>query len=131
MQSRETAHPHFMYPVKLDVRYKIRSRALGIVEIGSGSTRSIGSHRIVFTGDHSIAKGARVEVSVAWPALLENRIKLQLVLQGYAAGEDGAEITVDIAHYEFRTRAAVPADARVLTVVSPVEASPQFNLVHA
>lgn len=130
MQPRETGHPHFMYPMKLDVRYKIRSRALGVMATGSGYTSSIGSRRIVFTGDQPVPKGARVEVSVAWPALLENRVRIQLVVQGRTAAADGARIMVDIAHYEFRTRALGPAQATSLTM-PPVKTSPQFDAMHA
>lgn len=130
MQSGEAGHSDFMYPVKLDVRYKIQSRALGVLATGSGQTSLIGSHRIIFTGDQPIPKGARVEVSVAWPALLENRVKLQLILQGRIAAADGARTTVAISRYEFRTRALEPAHA-VLSMASPVKASPQFRLAHA
>ena len=130
MQSREAGHPNFMYPVKLDVRYTIRSRALGVLATGSGHTSSIGSHHIIFTGDQPIPKGARVEVSVAWPALLENRVKLQLILQGRTAAADGARTTVAISHYEFRTRALEPAHA-ILSMASPVEARQRFGLAHA
>ena len=87
--------------------------------VGSGRTTHIGSHQIIFTGDQSLPKGTRVEVSVAWPALLEDRVKLQLVVQARVTSVEDDRITVDVRQYQFRTRAAIPVrEERAFSAVS-------------
>lgn len=109
VELRNNGHQAFLYPVHLALRYKALSSRQGVVATGSGQTTHIGSHQIIFTGDLSVPKGTRVEVSVAWPALLEERVKLQLVVQARVTSVDAGRITVEVRQYQFRTRATARA----------------------
>ena len=93
-----------MYPLTLDLQYKVLSGRLETA--GIGQTSSMGSGKLVFTGNQSIKSGARLEISILWPALLDDHVRLQLVIQGRAIDVAGKRITVCFAKHQFRTRSA-------------------------
>ena len=66
------------------------------------------SQEIIFTSDDGLEPGMTAEVALAWPFLLDDRIRLQLVLQMMinASRDDVAEAR--ILAYDFRT--AGPAE---------------------
>ena len=56
--------------------------------------------------------GAFVELSIAWPALLENRCPLQLIGFGRVLRSAAGKVASTIEQYEFRTLArALPDDS--------------------
>ena len=68
-----------------------------------GRTLNMSSRGILFTTESGLASGQRVELSVSWPARLNDGIPLQLVTVGrlVRAGETQAAISIET--YEFKT----------------------------
>ena len=105
------------YPLQLELRYKaLNSKP---PTSGIGKTLEISSTKIVFTADAPIEMGAKVVLSIAWPALLNNRVALQLVIEGQLTGGDGPTLTATITKHHFRTRAVIPYVAKAASVMVP------------
>ena len=114
-------YPH-LYPITLDLHYQVLSGGRP-VETGSGRTTRFGSRRVVFIAEPALQVAARLQVSVAWPVLLDDRVKLQLIIEGRVTGVDGDRVTLGVVKYHFRTRGlSIAANslepcARPLTVI--------------
>jgi hypothetical protein len=89
------------YPVAMELKYKTRSRT---PRVGMGKTTWMSSSEVIFTADQPIAEESTVEISIAWPALLHNRVALQLVVEGEVTRSQEGEATVRILKHHFRTR---------------------------
>lgn len=77
---------------------------------GVGKIVNVSSSGVRFTTEHTLNVGKRVEVTVEWPALIDDKCLMNLVIKGWVARSDSNSAAVKIEHYEFRTRAskAVP-----------------------
>jgi hypothetical protein len=93
------------YPIALHLRYK----AKGFPVEGFGQTVMISNQDIVFAPDNGLKPGMGVEIALAWPFRLDNRIQLQLVLQVAITGSGDGVAEARILAYDFRT--AGPAEA--------------------
>ena len=89
------------YPVELEMKYKIRSR---MARVGMGQTRWMSSQEVIFTADRPIEEGTMLEISIAWPVLLNNCVALQLVVEAKIAESQGTTATARILKHHFRTR---------------------------
>lgn len=98
------------FPIESDLRYKL-IEAKFLAETGQGRTLNMSSGGILFTAEGSIPVGRRVEVSVEWPAQLNERCGLTLVALGRVVRSDPATAAVRIEKYDFRTRAAAAVTA--------------------
>jgi hypothetical protein len=93
------------FPVREDVRYTVvhsRTRKTS----GSGRTLNFGSGGILFTTEQQLPVGRKVELAVAWPALLGGQCPLQFVATGRVVRSESNRAAVRIHKYEFRTRGA-------------------------
>lgn len=70
---------------------------------GFGQTRMISSQDIIFASGDRLKPGVDVEIVVAWPRLLDDRIRLQLVLQVTITGSQDNLTEARIRAYDFRT----------------------------
>ena len=61
----------------------------------------------MFVTENELPPGAFIELSIAWPALLENRCPLQLIGFGRVLRSSGDTVACTLAQYEFRTLARV------------------------
>lgn len=94
-----------------EIRYRVLEQDK-IVAAGSGKTFNLSSNGVAFAAERDLPIGAFIELSIAWPALLENRCPLQLIGFGRVLRSNNARIASTIEQYEFRTLArAVPEDA--------------------
>jgi hypothetical protein len=91
------------FPVSLEVRYSIAGRR-GSVETGSGRTIDMSSSGLSFTADRPLLVGQNLDVSIDWPARLDDDVQLQLVVSGVVVRTDGAVIALRIERHEFSTR---------------------------
>jgi hypothetical protein len=89
------------YPVAMEVKYKTRART---PHVGMGETRWISSREVTFTTDHPMEPGTRLEICIAWPALLNDRVALQLVVEAEIVRGAETEMTARILKHHFRTR---------------------------
>jgi hypothetical protein len=72
----------------------------------------ISSRDIVFAPGDGLEPGMTAEIVVDWPLLLDDRIRLQLVLQVTIIGTQDGVAEARILTYDFRTRAPVEAEQR-------------------
>jgi hypothetical protein len=92
------------FPIEREVHYKVLSKKR-IDEVGTGRTVNMSSNGILFTSEHILLPGRRLEVSVSWPAQLNNQTPLKLVARGRVIRFDGGLAAIEIQQYEFRTSA--------------------------
>ena len=91
--------------MSLEVRYSIAGRR-GPVETGSGRTIDMSSSGLCFTTDRPLPIGQKLDVSIDWPARLDDDVQLQVVVSGVVVRATGAVIALRIERHEFRTRRA-------------------------
>jgi hypothetical protein len=90
------------FPLTLQLRYKAFSADMAI--LGTGQTKLISSTELIFTSDQPIEAGMQAEICVAWPALLDGRVRLQLILKTIIVRSAGPVAAARISKYDYRTR---------------------------
>ena len=91
------------FPIEREVRYKTLSQRAEILA-GVGKTLNISSSGVLFTADRQLPVGTRIEVSISWPAQLNEKCLLNLVARGRIIRQDGEQLALQIQQYEFRTQ---------------------------
>lgn len=99
------------FPIERDVRYKVLSKRSGD-EAGSGKTINMSSSGVLFTAEHFLLPGKRVEIAISWPAQLNNTCPLKLVARGRVVRFKDGIVALEIQQYEFRTQGTTQAPAR-------------------
>jgi hypothetical protein len=61
------------------------------------------SQDLIFAPDNGLKPGMAAEIVLAWPFLLDNRIRLQLVLQVMITGSQDGVAEARILAYQFHT----------------------------
>ena len=74
-----------------------------VLEAGSGRTVNMSAGGVLFQSTHVLPVGDDVELSIAWPAQLDNKIRLQLCIIGRTVWSGNNFTAVQIQRYEFRT----------------------------
>ena len=100
-RTAETERAPGRYAVSLQLHYRVTSQ-LGLA--GFGQTIMMSSQDIVFVPSDGLEPGMNAEIVVDWPPLLDNRIRLQLVLQVTITGSQDGEAEARIRTYDFCTR---------------------------
>jgi len=72
-------------------------------EMGTGRTVNISSSGVLFTTQQPLFPGLRLELSVSWPAQLDNKCPLKLVARGRIVRSEPGKVAIEIQQYEFRT----------------------------
>jgi hypothetical protein len=91
------------FPIEREVRYKILNKR-NTLEEGTGKTVNISSNGVLFTTDQILLPGKRLELSISWPAQLDNKCQLKLVARGRVARLEQGRAAIEIQQYEFRTQ---------------------------
>ncbi len=91
------------FPIERELRYKTLSQRTEIIA-GVGKTLNISSSGVLFTANHDLPVGTRLEVSISWPAQLNERCLLNLVARGRVARQNEGQLALQIQQYEFRTQ---------------------------
>jgi PilZ domain-containing protein len=91
------------FPIERELRYKTLNQRTEILA-GNGKTLNISSSGVLFTSDHELAVGTRLEVSISWPAQLNERCLLNLVARGRITRHLRGQLALQIQQYEFRTQ---------------------------
>ena len=89
------------YEIPLQLGYKATSE-LG-PQYGFGQIRVISNKRIIFASGDGLQPGMNAEIVVAWPRLLDGRIRLQLVLETIITSSKDNVAEARILAYDFRT----------------------------
>jgi len=98
------------FPIEREVRYSVLNKRSG-EESGDGKTINISSSGVLFTAEHILLPGRRLELSISWPAQLNNRCALKLVARGRVVRFEDGRAAIEIQQYEFRTQAAAAPSA--------------------
>ena len=85
-----------------DLRYRVTEEGIPSVG-GTGKTINISSSGAAFTVEHPLNRGAFVELSISWPALLDDTCPMRLVAFGRVLRCQGLTAVCSIDKYEFRT----------------------------
>ncbi|MBV8071275.1 MAG: PilZ domain-containing protein [Acidobacteriaceae bacterium] len=91
------------FPIEREVRYKTLNQRTESLA-GSGKTLNISSSGVLFTAEHDLPVGTRLEVSISWPAQLNDRCLLNLVARGRITRHVKGQLALQIQQYEFRTQ---------------------------
>ncbi len=89
-------------PIEREVKYKVLM-GRGQTKIGLGRTVNISSAGILFTTESPLPEGERVELSVSWPAQLNNTLPLKFVAMGRLVRCEDNQAAIAIERYEFKT----------------------------
>ncbi len=98
------------FPIEREVQYKVLSKRGGF-ESGGGQTINISSSGVLFTTDRFLIPGRRLELSISWPAQLNEKCQLKLVARGRVVRCEEGQAAIEIQQYEFRTRKANPSNS--------------------
>lgn len=93
------------FPIEREVFYRVLNKR-SQNESGSGITKNMSSSGILFTTEHTLLPGKRVEVAISWPAQLDNKCPLKLIARGRVVRSEPGLAAVEIQQYEFRTMGA-------------------------
>jgi hypothetical protein len=69
------------------------------------------SRGVLFTTETILPKGARIELTVSWPAKLDDAVPLNLVTMGIVVRTGAKDAAIAMEKYEFRTRGGGAEDA--------------------
>jgi hypothetical protein len=92
------------YGIFCELDYSIL--ALDHAEFGSGTTVNMSSSGLLLDTDHLLSPGQKIELQVRWPAKLDGRVSLKLVVFGEVIRvrtERAIQAGVRIDRYQFRT----------------------------
>jgi hypothetical protein len=95
------------FPVEREVRFRVLSKR-SVEEGGDGKTINISSSGVLFTSESILLPGRRLEVSISWPAQLNNKCALKLVARGRVVRFEEGRAAMEIQQYEFRTLSSAP-----------------------
>ncbi len=95
------------FPIEREVRYRALSKRSG-EESGDGKTINISSSGVLFTSEHILLPGRRMELSISWPAQLDHKCALKLVARGRVVRFEEGRAAIEIQQYEFRTQSSNP-----------------------
>jgi c-di-GMP-binding flagellar brake protein YcgR len=92
--------------IEQDVEYRVLARSEGGVEETQalGKTVNISSSGVLFTTEHLLPPGRRIELAIQWPAQLNQKCGLKLMARGRVVRFEGDRAAIEIMKHEFRTR---------------------------
>lgn len=106
------------FPCRLAVSYQALEHPF-LSGVATSETLNISSKGLLFATEEALQTGQLIQVSVDWPARLENQVPLKLVAEGRIVRNLNGLLAMRIDKYEFRTRRAKPQNA---TAGGPVTA---------
>ncbi len=93
------------FPCRLAVSYQALEHPF-FSGTATSETLNISSKGLLFSTDEALQPGQLLQVSVDWPARLENQVPLKLVAEGRIVRNVDGLAAMSIDKYEFRTRRA-------------------------
>lgn len=99
------------FTIQREVRYRVLNKRGG-EEAGEGKTLNISSSGVLFTTEQMLLPGRRLELSISWPAQLNDKCALKLVARGRVIRFEEHRAAIEIQQYEFKTQSlSAPANA--------------------
>lgn len=90
------------YQIRLDLRWRLVRRRK-ILHSGDGQTLDLSSGGLLMDAGRPLPAGLSVELSIAWPVLLNDVAPLQLAITGRIVRSAGTRVAIRIMQHEFRT----------------------------
>ena len=90
------------FAIERNVRYRVLTKRT-TEATGEGQTINISSRGVLFTSVHTLAAGLRVEMCISWPAQLNDKCALKLVVRGRVVRFGEGRAAIAIQQHEFRT----------------------------
>ena len=116
------------YGLGLEIRWKLLHRRK-VLDSGTGRTRDLSSHGILFVTRGTVPLGANLEVEVSWPALLHGLRPLKLMAAGRVVRSDATGTAIRMTQHEFRTAGGSAQRAALVEENASANASvPVWNL---
>jgi DNA-binding NarL/FixJ family response regulator len=109
---------HARFPCRLAVSYQTLEQPI-ISGTGTSETLNVGSKGLLFTSNEQFHAGQLIQVSLEWPARLENQIPLKLVAEGRIIRNSNGQTAMTIEKYEFRTRRMRPPEPAQGSAIPP------------
>ena len=107
------------FRIERDARYKLLY-GQHIAETGLAKTVDISSSGVWFTTGTALPMGVPIELTISWPALLNDYCPMKLMIFGCVVRSTDSGAAINIERYEFRTQGSTlfqpapnPAEARV------------------
>jgi hypothetical protein len=91
------------FEIQREARYKVTEDGL-VVASGYAETINICSSGVAFKAEGRLKRGAFVELSISWPALLNEHCGMQLIVFGRILWVLGQRAACTVEKYEFRTQ---------------------------
>lgn len=89
---------HQRFPITAQAQYILAGNR------GQATTVDISSGGVFLKADKSLPLGKQVQVLIDWPALLDQRCPLRLVITGRVLRSDSSGTAIGIVRYDFRIR---------------------------
>jgi len=99
------------FSIEREVKYRVLNKR-GAEEAGEGRTINISSAGVLFTTEQLLLPGRRLELSISWPAQLNDKCALKLVARGRVIRFEEGRAAIEIQQYEFKTQ-SLPVGAGV------------------
>lgn len=103
--SREERRGKRRFRIDQEVRYRLLY-GHRIAETGVGRTLDMSSSGVSITTQTILAPGLPIEISINWPALLNDVCPMKLMIYGCVVRSTEQATAVNIERYEFRTQGA-------------------------
>src|ERR1700680_2934486 len=94
---------HRRFPISVPLRYTVSG-----VE-GEGWTLDLSSHGAMIQVRQKLPRGRAIRIFINWPAKLDDRIPLQLVVKGTILRSTAVTTAIAISTYEFRLHSGLSA----------------------
>jgi hypothetical protein len=91
------------FHIDQEVKYKMLY-GQRIAETGVGRTMNVSSGGVWFSTENMLTSGMPVELSMAWPVLLNESCPMKLMIYGCVVRSNERGAAVAIERYEFRTQ---------------------------
>jgi len=88
------------FPIEMELNYRVGGRSVKWIP---GRTINISSSGLLMRTEEAPMPGSRVDVSLAWPQLLDDRVPLQLVVAGKVVRAVEGQVAVVLQRFEFKT----------------------------
>lgn len=90
------------FALNRELRYKLLDHEK-IVVAGEGETVDMSSGGIAFRTDADLTAGNYIELSISWPALLDDNCPMRLVVYGKVVRRSDGLVASTVEKWEFRT----------------------------
>ena len=100
---RQERRTRLRFPLDAELRFHVLRRGQGRPVNGVGRVMNMSSKGLAFRTETALTDGARLSGSISWPALLDQKCRLRLFVEGTLLRVDGDVAVLRIESHDFRT----------------------------